>query len=51
MIGFILVLIVGAIVLMLFGGWLFGIPVAAVALVLLVLFLVGWGRRAATGRP
>jgi hypothetical protein len=51
MIGAILALIVAAIVLTLFGGWIFGIPIAAVAVVLFVLFLLGFGRRAATGKP
>jgi hypothetical protein len=51
MIGAILALIVAAIVITLFGGWIFGIPIAAVALILFVLFLLGFGRRAATGKP
>ena len=51
MIGLILVLIVGAIVVSLFGGWIFGIPIAVVAAILFILFLVGWGRRAAEGKP
>jgi hypothetical protein len=50
-IGLILALIVVAIVLTLFGGWIFGIPVAAVAVILFVLFLLGFGRRAAAGKP
>ena len=44
-------LIVVAIVLSLFGFWIVGVPVAIVGLILLVLFLLGFGRRAATGRP
>jgi hypothetical protein len=51
MIGLILVLVVGAIVLSLFGGWIFGIPIAIVAIILFVLFLFGFGRRAAEGKP
>jgi hypothetical protein len=51
MIGLILVLVVGAIVLSLFGGWIFGIPIAIVAIILFVLFLFGFGRRAAAGKP
>jgi hypothetical protein len=51
MIGAILALIVVAIVLTLFGGWILGIPIVTVALVLSVLFLLGFGRRAATGKP
>ena len=44
-------LIVVAIVLSLFGFWIVGVPVAIVGLILLVLFLLGFGRRAAEGRP
>ena len=51
MIGLILALVVAAIVLSLFGGWIFGIPIAAVAVILFVLFLMGFGRRAAEGKP
>ena len=51
MIGAILALVVVAIVISLFGGWIFGIPIALVALVLFVLFLLGFARRAATGKP
>jgi hypothetical protein len=50
-IGLILALVVAAIVLTLFGGWIFGIPIAFVAIVLFVLFLLGLGRRAAEGKP
>ena len=49
MIGLILALIVVAIVVTLFGGWIFAIPVGIVAIILFVLFIVGWGRR--TARP
>lgn len=51
MIGLILALVVAAIVLSLFGGWIFGIPIAVVAVILFVLFLMGFGRRAAEGKP
>ena len=47
MIGLALALIVVAIVVSLLGGWIFGIPIGIVALVLFVLFLTGWGRRTA----
>jgi hypothetical protein len=50
-IGLILALAVAAIVLSLFGGWIFGIPIAVVAAILFVLFLFGFGRRAAEGKP
>jgi hypothetical protein len=50
-IGILLALVVIAIVLTLFGGWIFGIPLAVVAIVLFVLFLMGWGRRAASRGP
>jgi len=51
MIGLVLALAVVAIVLSLFGLIVVGIPVAIVAVILLVLFLAGWGRRAAEGKP
>jgi hypothetical protein len=50
-IGAVLGLIVVAIVLSLFGFWIVGIPIAVVAIILFVLFLMGWGRRAAAGEP
>jgi hypothetical protein len=50
-IGILVALVVIAIVLTLFGGWIFGIPLAVVAIVLFVLFLMGWGRRATAGGP
>jgi len=50
MIGLVLALAVVAIVVSLFGGWIFGIPIAAVAIILFVLFLAGFGRRAASPR-
>jgi hypothetical protein len=48
MIGAALALIVTGLVLIFFLPWV-GIPVGAVGLALLVLYLVGFGRRAATG--
>jgi hypothetical protein len=51
MIGIVLALVVIAIVLALFGLWIVGVPIAIVAAVLFVLFLVGFGRRAAEGKP
>lgn len=50
MIGLVLALVVVAIVVSLFGGWIFGIAVGAVAIILFVLFLAGFGRRAASPR-
>jgi hypothetical protein len=47
MIGLVLALLVVAIVVTLLGGWIFAIPIGIVALVLFVLFIVGWGRRTA----
>ncbi len=51
MIGIVLALFVFAIVISLVGFWIVGIPVAVVGLVLFVLYLVGFGRRAAEGGP
>jgi len=51
MIGIVLALIVIAIVLSLFGFWIAGVPVAVVGAILFLLFLFGWGRRAAEGKP
>jgi hypothetical protein len=51
MIGVLLALVVAAIVVTLFGGWIFGVVIALVALVLFVVFLTGFGRRAAARRP
>jgi hypothetical protein len=50
MIGVVLALAVVAIVVTLFGGWIFGIALGVVALILFVLFLTGFGRRAAAPR-
>ncbi|HMI21465.1 MAG TPA: hypothetical protein VK496_00975 [Gaiellaceae bacterium] len=51
MIGLVLALIVVGIVLSLLGLWIFSIPIGVVALVLFVVFIAGWGRRAATRSP
>jgi hypothetical protein len=50
MIGVVLALAVVAIVVSLFGGWIFGIAIATVAIILFVLFLAGFGRRASSPR-
>jgi hypothetical protein len=49
-IGLVLALAVIAIVVSLFGGWIFGIALGVVAVILFVLFLAGFGRRAAASR-
>jgi hypothetical protein len=51
MIGLVLALIVMAIILSLFGLWIAGIPVAIVGLILFVVFIIGFGRRAAADKP
>jgi hypothetical protein len=51
MIGLVLALVVAAIVVSLFGGWIFGVAIAVVAVILFVLFLMGFGRRAAARQP
>jgi hypothetical protein len=51
MIGLVLALVVVGIVFSLLGLWIFSIPIGLVAVVLFVLFLRGWGRRAATRSP
>jgi hypothetical protein len=51
MIGLVLALIVAAIVVSLLGGWIFGIAIGAVAIILFVLFMVGFGRRTAARQP
>ena len=51
MIGLVLALAVVAIVLSLLGGWIFGIVIGVAAIVLFVLFVAGWGRRATTRTP
>jgi hypothetical protein len=50
-IGLVLALATIAIVLAIFGGWIAGIVIGVVALVLFVLFLLGFGRRAAKSQP
>jgi hypothetical protein len=45
MIGLVLALVVVGIVVSLLGGWIFGIAIGGVGLVLFVLFLAGFGRR------
>ena len=51
MIGVVLAFIVAAIVVSLLGGWIFGVAIGAVALILFVLSLAGLGRRAAAREP
>ena len=48
MVGFLLALVVVAIVVSLFGGWIFGIAIGAVAVILFIVFVAGFGRRAAS---
>jgi hypothetical protein len=50
-IGLVLALFVVAIVITFFGAWIFGIVIGVVALALFVLFLFGFGRRAAKTQP
>ena len=50
MIGLVLGLAVVAIVVSLVGQWIAGIAIGAVAIILFVLFLAGFGRRAASPR-
>jgi hypothetical protein len=47
MLGLVLALIVAAIVVSLLGGWIFGIAIGAVGIILFVLFVLGFGRRTA----
>ncbi len=51
MIGLVLALVVVGIVITFFGGWIFGIVIGVVALALFVLFVLGFGRRAAKTQP
>jgi len=51
MIGLVLALIVVGIVFSLLGLIWVGIPVAAVALILFLVFILGWGRRTAAREP
>jgi hypothetical protein len=48
MVGLLLALVVIAIVVSLFGGWIFGIAIGAVAIILFIVFVAGFGRRAAS---
>lgn len=48
MVGLLLALAVIAIVVSLFGGWIFGIAIGAVAVILFIVFVAGFGRRAAS---
>jgi len=48
MVGLLLALVVVAIVVSLFGGWIFGIAIGAVAIILFIVFVTGIGRRAAS---
>jgi len=50
-IGLVLALVVVGIVITFFGGWIFGIVIGVVALALFVLFVLGFGRRAAKTQP
>lgn len=47
----VLAFIVVAIVLSLLGLWIFSIPIVVLALVVFVLFILGWGRRTAARSP
>jgi len=49
--GLVLALVVVGIVITFFGGWIFGIVIGVVALALFVLFVLGFGRRAAKTQP
>jgi hypothetical protein len=49
-IGLVLALAVVAILVSLVGHWIVGIAIGAVAMIVLVLFLAGFGRRAASLR-
>ena len=51
MIGLVLALVVVGIILAFIGLWPVGIILAIVALVLFVLFVLGFGRRAAKSQP
>jgi hypothetical protein len=48
MVGLLLALVVVAIVVSHFGGWIFGIAIGAVAVILFIVFVAGFGRRAAS---
>ena len=48
MVGLLLALVVIAIVVSLVGDWIFGIAIGAVAVILFIVFVAGFGRRAAS---
>jgi hypothetical protein len=48
MVGLLLALVVIAIVVSLFGGWIFGIAIGAVAIILFIVFVARFGRRGAS---
>ncbi len=50
MVGVVLALVVVAIIVSLVGQWIAGIAIGAVAIILFVLHLTGFGRRAASFR-
>ena len=50
MVGVVLALVVVAIIVSLVGQWIAGIAIGAVAIIVFVLHLVGFGRRAASPR-
>ncbi len=50
MVGLVLALAVVAVVVSLVGQWIAGIAIGAVAVVVFVLFLTGFGRKAASAR-
>ncbi len=50
MVGLVLALAVVAVVVSLVGQWIAGIAIGAVAVVVFVLFLAGFGRKAASAR-
>jgi hypothetical protein len=49
-VGLVLALAVAAVVVSLVGQWIAGIAIGAVAVVLFVLFVAGFGRKAASSR-
>jgi hypothetical protein len=48
MVGLLLALVVVAIVVSLVGHWIFGIAIGAVVVILFIVFVAGFGRRAAS---
>jgi hypothetical protein len=51
MIGLVLALVVVALVVSLLGGWIFGLAIAAAAIIVCVVFIGGFGRRTAAREP